>query len=117
MMTRRVICWPATAARRSRKSSSMSRAGAPKPRARLRDERPRDVCIHARTASGRGHGAALSLPLALVMVAHPRADLLAGGAAVRLGLLAALHHPEFRFLRARRRHVYRLGADVGHPVS
>ena len=108
---------PATAARRWKRCSSTSRAAAAKPRARPRNERATPpALVDARAAPRRRDGAALSLSAALVLDAAARADLLAGGAAVRLGLPAALHHAECRLLRPRRRHVHRRGADVGHPV-
>ena len=98
--------------------------GLPRRRARPRRSRARGRAmsasstspLDARAASRRRDGAALSLSAALVLDAAARAHLLAGGAAVRLGLPAALHRAECRLLRARRRHVHRRRADVGHPV-
>src|SRR5947199_7016637 len=69
-------------------------------------------------AAPRGRdGVALSLSLAIVMDAPARADLLAGRAAVRVGLSAILHCPEFRILCASERRIHRRRADVGHALS
>ena len=82
---------------------------------------PHERAFHQRAdagaASRRRDGAALSLSAALVLDAAAGAHLLAGGAALRVGLSAALHRAECRLLRPRRRRVHRRGADVGHPVS
>src|SRR5262245_45900247 len=109
MTTRRRAFWPATAARRWRRCSSTSRAVAAKPpkglrnkglrNKGLRNKRPPNepaACIRADhlAAPRRRHGAALSLSFTLVVVARPRADLLAGRAALGLGLPAVLHRAE-----------------------
>src|SRR5262249_3276114 len=54
-----------------------------------------------------GDGAALFVPDALVVAAHPRSRLLAGGADADVGLPAALHLRQFGLLRARRRNLHR----------
>src|SRR5262249_27096930 len=113
MTTHRRGSLPATAARRWRRCSSMSRAVAAKLRVRPPNE-PAVLIRADRAASRRRHGAALSP--ALVMVAGLGADLLAGGAAPGVGLPAVLHRAEFRLLRTRRRRLHRLRDDVGHPV-
>src|SRR5262249_48294470 len=110
-------CWPAMAAIRSRRCSSMSRADAAKPHARPPNEPAAFVRFDDLAAPRRRHGAALSLSAALVLVARAGADLLASRAAPGLGLPAVLHRAEFRLLRARRRRLYRRRDDVGHSVS
>src|SRR5712672_2632827 len=110
-------CWPATAAIRSRRCSSMSHADAAKPRARPPNEPADRDCASDLAAPRRRHGAALSLSAALVMVAGPGADLLAGRAAPGLGLPAVLHRAEFRLLRPRWRRLHRRRDDVGHSLS
>src|SRR5689334_22732903 len=107
MTTPRHIFWPATAAIRSRRCSSMSRADAAKPLARPPNEPAAFDRADDLAAPGRRHGAALSLSAALILVAGAGADLLAGRAAPRLGLPAVLHRAEFRLLRPRRRRLYR----------
>src|SRR2546430_1456889 len=109
-------CWPATAAIRSRRCSSMSRADAAKPHARPPNEPAAFARADDLAAPRRRHGAALSLSAALVVVAGAGADLLAGRAAPGLGLPAVLHRAEFRLLCPRRRRLHRRRDDVGHPV-
>src|SRR4051812_29312317 len=124
MTIRHRACSPATAARTSRRSSSTSRADAAKPLAAkppvakppTRPPNEHGFCDHAVAAARRCHGDALRLSAALVVVARTRLDLLAGRSALRVGFPAALHRAELGLLRARRRRVHWLGADVGHPV-
>src|SRR5262245_30589243 len=113
MTTPRRTFWLVTAARRWRRCSSTSRAVVARPPVRLRNEPVVPACAHDLAAPRQRHGAALSLSAALVVVARPRADLLAGGAAAGLGLPAVLHRTEFRILRARRRRLHRRRHDVG----
>src|SRR3979411_1818137 len=84
-------------------------------------KRRHERALHQRSdvgpASRRGDGAALSLSPALVLDAAGGARLLAGRAALRVGISATLHRPEFGFLRARQRRLYRGRADVGCAVS
>src|SRR5260370_4289873 len=114
-MTRRSGCWFAMAGRIWRRCSSTSPVAAAMP-VRPRNERAVHQRHYAGAASRRCDGAALSLSPALVLDAALGADLLAGGATLRLGLPAVLHHAEFRLLRPRQRRVHRRSADVGYAV-
>src|SRR5204862_4180964 len=118
---RRQRCWRATAAARSRKCFSTWRAAAPKPArrvkpARRRNDRASTFLRRVLAAPGRRHGAALLVSVALVVAAHARTDLLAGGADADVGLPAALHLHQCGIFRPRWRHVHRRGAVVGHSV-
>src|SRR3954465_5214069 len=115
MTTRRSTCCGAMVAITSKRCFSTSPAAAAKRRARRRNERASERAGTG-AAPHRSHGAALSLSPALLVVARTGTHLLAGCTAVRVGLPPALHHTERRFFRPRRWHVYRRGADVGHPV-
>src|ERR1700728_4945615 len=112
---RRANFWPATVARRLRKSSWMLRVAAASSTRRRNDPAGEHFCLFA-TAHGR-NDAALLVSAALVVAAAARSRVLADGANDHVGLPAILHHAECRLLCARRRHVHRRGAAVGSSVS
>src|SRR5262245_61407097 len=96
------------AVRTSKRCFSTSPAAAVTParprndrRGRRRDCVPRSPAGSGgrRPAPSRSDGAALSLSPALVVDAASGADLLAGGAVVRVGFPAVLHRAELRLLR------------------
>src|SRR5205085_9885002 len=100
------------AARRSKRYFSTSRAVAAK-RARRRNERGRDQRGDEGAASHRGDGAALRLPVTLVLDPAAGADLLAGGAALRMEISAVIHRPEFELFSPLQQRYHRPAAHVG----
>src|SRR5581483_6407827 len=107
-------CANATAATRSRKCFSTSRAGVNT--ARWRNE-PARRAGRIFAAAHRRDGAALLVSAALVLGAPHRADLLARRADADVGFPADLPVAADEYLRAHRRRAGRRGAVVGHPVS
>src|ERR1700691_3810478 len=85
--------------------------------ARRPNELVRRACRGVLAPPCRRDDAALLVSAALVMAAAARPRLLAHGSDAHLGLPAILHRQQCWLLRPRRRHLYRGGAALGHPVS
>src|SRR5580693_3445379 len=96
-----------------KKSFSMWRAAIAS-KARRRNERVRRACRSVLSPPGRCNDAALLVSAALVVAAAARPGLLADRADADLGIPAILHRHQRRLFRARRRHLHRRGAAVGH---
>src|SRR5215470_12375713 len=113
MMARRLRCWRVTDGKRWKRSFSTWRAAGS---GRPPNEEPAGRELRHFRPPHRRDDRALLVPAALVLAAAPGTRLLAGGADDDVGLPAALYRGEFRVFRPRRRHLYRCGAAVGHPV-
>src|SRR4051794_30123263 len=114
MTIRRRASCSATIAPRWSRYSSMWRAGARRRTCREAGRGPQRPWY--RTASHRRDDPALLVSDAVVMAAAGRTRLLAHLADRVVGISADLHRAECGLLRSGRRHLYRRGHAVGHPV-